>query len=429
MFTPIDIEIFNKVRSSNTIGEEDFLRQSKKKSIITYPISSNIGATMEYPALNRRTSSISIKSLERAIIFVPETNNYNKKIQILLTILSWYLFSGLLSVYNKWLFGKKQKDFGYPLFVTVFHMIMQYLISIMVIHFLPRMRSKKTPSSRNYLYQIVPCALASAFDIGLSNLSLQTITLTFYTMCKSSVVVFVLFFAFIFKLEKPSINLILVISLICFGVFFMAYGETAFDRVGFTQVMLASLMSGLRWSMAQMLMEKEKFGMTNPFLTLSYLTPIMAFALFILSNLIENPLFTIGKTNYFATFSDAASTIFLILSGGFFATAMVVSEFFLIIQTSVLTLAVVGILKEVLTLSLGMIVFGDKITSINFFGLLMTLAGIVIYNYIKINKDNLPQNFNNLREPVGDQTDDYFELQDNISLSDNHNSHPRSSNQ
>lgn len=39
-------------------------------------------------------------------------------------------------------------------------------------------------------------------DIGLSNLSLAYITMSFYTMCKSTVPVFLLFFAFIWRIER-----------------------------------------------------------------------------------------------------------------------------------------------------------------------------------------------------------------------------------
>ena len=90
----------------------------------------------------------------------------------------------------------------------------------------------------------VPCAVTTGLDIGLSNLSLKTITLSLYStyylcsfscqslnmpfflrenlaMCKSSSLIFVLLFAFLFKLEKFSIRLVSVILLITAGVLLM----------------------------------------------------------------------------------------------------------------------------------------------------------------------------------------------------------------
>ena len=43
-----------------------------------------------------------------------------------------------------------------------------------------------------YLRQIFPCSIASAGDIGLSNVSISMITLSLYTMLKTSSLMFVL---------------------------------------------------------------------------------------------------------------------------------------------------------------------------------------------------------------------------------------------
>lgn len=103
-------------------------------------------------------------------------------------------------------------------------------------------------------YKVCPCALATSLDIGLSNLSLKTITLSFYSkcisswspialssmpnrhsiaMCKSSTLAFVLIFAFLFKLEKPRLKLIAIIVIITAGVLLMVSDETDFVVAGY----------------------------------------------------------------------------------------------------------------------------------------------------------------------------------------------------
>ena len=49
---------------------------------------------------------------------------------------------------------------------------------------------------------MVPNGVSTGLDIGLSNYSLMLITLSFYTMCKSTTPVFLLTFAFIWGIEK-----------------------------------------------------------------------------------------------------------------------------------------------------------------------------------------------------------------------------------
>jgi solute carrier family 35 protein C2 len=62
---------------------------------------------------------------------------------------------------------------------------------------------------------------------------------------------------------------------------------------------------------------------------------------------------------------------------------MIMSEFFLIKRTSVVTLSVCGIFKEVATIFISSLVFGDILTIFNIIGLCITLFGIGLYNWLK----------------------------------------------
>lgn len=73
----------------------------------------------------------------------------------------------------------------------------------------------------------------------------------------------------------------------------------------------------------------------------------------------------------------------VILAGGSLAFCMIMSEFFLIKRTSVVTLSVCGIFKEVATIFISSLVFGDILTIINIIGLCITLFGIGLYNWLK----------------------------------------------
>jgi solute carrier family 35 protein C2 len=49
---------------------------------------------------------------------------------------------------------------------------------------------------------VLPNGVVTGMDIGLSNTSLVFITMSFYTMCKSTTPIFLLLFAFAWRLEK-----------------------------------------------------------------------------------------------------------------------------------------------------------------------------------------------------------------------------------
>jgi solute carrier family 35, member C2 len=107
-------------------------------------------------------------------------------------------------------------------------------------------------------------------------------------MCKSSSLVFVLAFAFFFRLEIFSLRLVGVILLISAGVLLMVATETHFVLGGFVLVISASALGGLRWSLTQMLMRNKRCGMNQPASTIFWLAPVMGLTMAIVSITLES---------------------------------------------------------------------------------------------------------------------------------------------
>ncbi|KAF2835630.1 TPT-domain-containing protein [Patellaria atrata CBS 101060] len=322
----------------------------------------------------------------------------------------WYLFSISISIYNKWMFSDddgKNLNFPYPLFTTCMHMVVQFSLASLVLFLFPRFRprhdslsnlhshttqSRIEPVDPNkplmtrwfYLTRLGPCGLATGMDIGLGNMSLRFISLTFFTMCKSSVLGFVLLFAFLFRLETPSWRLFAIIATMTVGVVMMVAGEAAFDVRGFALIMCSAASSGFRWSLTQILLLRNP-ATSNPFSSIFFLAPVMFLSLLLIALPAEGPLAFInalvelGKTQG----SRAPS---LLLFPGCLAFLMTASEFALLKRTSVVTLSICGIFKEVVTISAASAVFHDPLTPINVSGLVITIAAIAAYNYLKIVK-------------------------------------------
>ncbi|KAF9584380.1 Triose-phosphate Transporter [Lunasporangiospora selenospora] len=307
-------------------------------------------------------------------------------------IATWYFFSTALSIYNKTLMGKDNWNFNMPLFVSSIHAGLHYVITACLMHFFPHIfdatRSGKGGrlTIHSYVTQVVPCAVAAALEICMANASLMYITLSFYTMIKSSTPIWVLVFAFFFRLEKPKMSLILIIAVIVFGVFLTVEGEAQFDMTGFVLVLCASIMSGLRWSLTQVLLQKDQLGMDNPVATLYYISPIMFALMSILSLAIEDPFVQFTSSEFFVDFGAGMATLMMAAGGGLLAFAMTVAEFKLIKSTGTVTLSVAGISKEIVIISLSCVIFGDRLTFTNFMGLLVSISGIMAYNYYKIRK-------------------------------------------
>ncbi|KAI0695942.1 triose-phosphate transporter family-domain-containing protein [Cerioporus squamosus] len=283
-----------------------------------------------------------------------------------LFIAAWFLFATLLSLYNKWMFSPDRYGFPSPLFVTTAHMWVQFSLAALLRYALPRhFRPEQSPSRQDYIRKAVPTGITTGLDIGLSNLSLKLITLSFYTMCKSSSLVFVLLFAFLLRLEVFSWRLIGVIFLIFAGVLLMVATETHFVLGGFLLVISASALGGLGGNM----------GMHNPAATLFWLAPIMGVSLLVITIL-----------PFFATPGEAFKTLFFLLCPGIIAFCMVLSEFYIIQRAGVVPMSIAGIAKEVTTIICAAWFFGDELTPLNITGVAITACGIALYTYHKYKK-------------------------------------------
>ncbi|KAH6685312.1 solute carrier family 35 member C2 [Plectosphaerella plurivora] len=317
-------------------------------------------------------------------------------------ILLWYLFSLSISLYNKWMFDKDRLNFAFPLFTTACHMLVQFALASLVLWLVPSLRPRNAVHNSDlgrsrheaeperplmskmfYLTRIGPCGLATGLDIGLGNMSLKFITLTFYTMCKSSSLAFVLVFAFLFRLEIPTWRLVAIIATMTAGVVLMVSGEVEFKLGGFVLVISAAFFSGFRWALTQILLLRNP-ATSNPFSSIFFLAPVMFVVLMAIAIPVEGfPALWEGLKVLSQAWGPFMTPLFLLFPGCI-AFLMTASEFALLQRTSVVTLSIAGIFKEVVTISAAALVFEDRLTPVNAIGLVTTMLAIVAYNYIKI---------------------------------------------
>lgn len=338
-------------------------------------------------------------------------------------ILLYYSFSIGITFYQKWLIN----GFHFPLFVVLCHLIIKYLLAALVrfwCRILCGVIRITIPWSVSWK-KLAITGIASSLDIGLSNWSFEFITISLYTMTKSSCVIFILFFAILFKLENLRSSVLVIVTLISSGLFMFTYQSTQFHLTGFTLVLLASALSGLRWTLAQLVMQRKEIGLSNPIDMIYYIQPWMIASLIplviwievipllrdglviyasnleheseslvspatlVANGLAESPagrIIAASSPNAVVTTEYLLWTAGYILAGSVLAFLMEVSEYLLLTFTSSLTLSIAGIFKEVFTLFLAYEVNGDSMTWFNFMGLIVCLVGISSHVAIKVSE-------------------------------------------
>ena len=88
-------------------------------------------------------------------------------------------------------------------------------------------------------------------------------------------------------------------------------------------------------------------------------------------------------------YSRNTQGFFLFFTGGLIAFCMEVAEFLVVTCASSLTLAIIGVFKEVTILTLAVIIKGNEITFINLCGMVICLLGIFAHVIRKTIKGQL----------------------------------------
>ncbi|XP_027328686.1 solute carrier family 35 member C2 isoform X2 [Anas platyrhynchos] len=269
-------------------------------------------------------------------------------------VLLYYGFSIGITFYNKWLV----KSFPFPLLATLLHLLLIFALSALA-RALARCRSgrpRATLSWADCLRRAAPAALSTSLDIGLSNWSFLYVTVSLYTMTKSSAILFILLFSLLFKLEEMRVALVLVVLLIAGGLFMFTYKSTQFNTQGFVLVLCASFLGGVRWTLTQILMQKAELGL---------------------------PLSISEKLFHFHEAGMLLCLVGKLFLGGILAFGLGFSEFLLVSRTSSLTLSIAGIFKEICVLFLATHLLGDHLSLLNWLGFAVCLSGISLHVILK----------------------------------------------
>jgi solute carrier family 35, member C2 len=296
-------------------------------------------------------------------------------------MLGWFVFSAALSTYNKYVFGVDHMNFQCPLLMTSIHFGLQWAVSHILCQVFPvtfGSERLKGMEWREWCVVSIPCGVVTSGDVGLSNLSLVRITMTFYTMVKSSTPIFVLAWAYLFGIEQITWSLILVVLIIAAGELLTVLGEVDFDHVGFLLCLTASVLSGARWTLVQLKLRSIEPPIKSTIATMKLLSPSMFFSLLAFSLAFEKPWNELQKYDM----DDFIKLVVLGVVGGTLAISMVLCEFHLIIHANAFLLMIGGVIKEMVTIMVGISLFGDKLNLVNASGVLVVFLGVFCYKLI-----------------------------------------------
>ena len=177
-----------------------WIHASRRRAVPRTPVASRVASPACRIRRRRRMRLVSNRfdRLDDAQA-TPALSLRKRRVLIVLNINGWVMVSIGLTMYNKWMFY--YSGFHFPLLVSSLHIAIKIPCAMAAMHLLgvPGLRLGR---SRQTL-QLGVTGCATALDIGLSNLAFLFISVTSYTIGKSSVPMWILLMCAALRLQRP----------------------------------------------------------------------------------------------------------------------------------------------------------------------------------------------------------------------------------
>ncbi|WCJ32381.1 Nucleotide/sugar transporter family protein [Euphorbia peplus] len=280
--------------------------------------------------------------------------------------------------FNKWVLSSKEINFPYPLALTLLHMIFSSVLCFILTRVFKVLKVEDGMTLEVYTTSVIPIGLTFAMTLWLGNTAYLYISVAFAQMLKAIMPVAVFVLGVAAGLEMMSCRMLLIMSVISFGVLVASYGEINISWIGVVYQMGGVVGEALRLIFMEILVKRKGLKL-NPISVMYYVSPCSALCLFIPWIFLEKPKMDAHAWNFQP----------LVLTLNSLCTfALNLSVFLVISHTSALTIRVAGVVKDWVVVLLSALLFADtKLTLINLFGYGIAIAGVAAYNNHKLKKE------------------------------------------
>lgn len=128
-------------------------------------------------------------------------------------------------------------------------------------------------------------------------------------------------------------------------------GEVDFVMKGFVMCLMATCLSGARWTLVQLKIQGLDPPLKTTVATMRVLSPFMALSMTIVALALEQPWNSLQSVIY--SWGSLLNVLSLGFGGASLAICMIMCEFFLIMHSNAIVLMIGGVIKEILTIFIG----------------------------------------------------------------------------
>lgn len=224
---------------------------------------------------------------------------------------------------------------------------------------------------------VMPVAVGSLLSVAFMNLNLAYNSVGFYQLSKLACIPFTLIVQYMAYHQTVSRHVQYTLVPITFGVGYATVHDVDINFLGFVFAACAVAATG----MAQIYTSSFQKSLGCDALQLLYHTsPIIAVGMLVMCPMFDD-------ITALMAYQYTPGALFRILLSCVFALGVNISNYVVLGKTSPLTYQVLGHLKTILILVLGVVMFNKPIIMNNLIGVVVAMAGVVAYTEIKRRED------------------------------------------
>ena len=192
----------------------------------------------------------------------------NKVLMIMSYAFLWYTISICFTLFNKWLFTEFDGGRGvpFPVLLTACHVALKGLLATASLAVCKRKSpcaAWRSLSWKRYLTKAAPVGVFTSLDIAMSNAAFLFISVSFYTVIKTSSIISVLILSMVLCLQRCSLLIVVIIVVVASGLMLASMGELHFRIEGFLLVLGAGIAGSLRWVITQMMVSSARVAVVD----------------------------------------------------------------------------------------------------------------------------------------------------------------------
>ena len=296
-----------------------------------------------------------------------------------LYIALWFMLSMVLTILNK--ITLETMGFNYPTILSFFHLSFSTIISwiISLVKKKDEIEDADTAKQKekSLFFRILLLSLIFASNIICGNLSLSYCSVAFVQIVRTVIPFFTMVLSYLFFGSTFTIHHILSCILVVSGVVLTCMNEINLTALGLIISLFGCFLSAFKTVFTKYILSSA-YSIPSAELVLR-ISPISAIETFgiILMKGEENKVLSKEKPCFtwplFAAICVSSLIAFFLNLSNFLATQ----------HSSPLTMKVVGCVKQISTIFVSIMIFRQKVTTLNIIGMSITIVGSIYYTLIK----------------------------------------------